>query len=851
VLALAALVLATLGMTGGGAVAATPSSGAVSPTAPQVSWQGKAFTAYNPVFTGECVSPDLPTCDVYNLDVAVEAGKIFDLEVSIKGSRASDWFGLYVHKPDGTFLTANGVGPDKTIRIDDAQAGAYRIEIYAVLGEPGDTYSGTAVLEERSDTTPPAGGVGYAFDAKAPKAQAEVPLRVVLVGFGANEVDASKLIAQLPESQRPGVLIPYAPAGGGLTDCTGTGILFGLEQLVNHGRCFFDANEPFLVPVQYNWKPQVIHAPAAFTNALFAQMAANSTTGEFKSSGYRQYLEKYNANRGVFRGADKLVTPNAPARFIDAEKVEDWLAQNSREHLGFDLGGRSQDDPGVKPGYTIFVLNTWDSAAAKQHLKPEHEYHAWKVVRIDPDLGTDEGIDWARVWGGRYRELILDLGAAPNPYESETWGNRGRAVFGSDSFEPPLWEYRANAPKAFVPSRIGDPDNWDQAVDPGSTWDRGSLEFNLARFVVQAASHRFLHSYLYEPRPATGKYYLSSNVWHDAKAEVPWASDLRKLWKEEDVLAGLRTLVPYFTFDGDTEYKYLALTDDEQAMLDAAKQNGFTGAAHTAMNEPTAMDWLDARPERFARGGSCYTNIPSLSVVAEKHYAFGLPVLALGVATNRAGVPWGFLASVNDITKGPHGDRDEITKMSHVSAYENAFSYTATHEISHYLGLAHPHDSLAAWKNPTSGDTEYFYEFTWTFNSTAAPTTYSHVEMTYSVLDQESVARGHTAYYIKWAEEALRDGGDAYVAAGKTDLSQLPERVRNLRQNAITLIASARKDFQRFRFIPATFAAQKAWRNAAAYLDAAMMLAPGSTELRHGTKLQGAAGCASAALAAG
>jgi hypothetical protein len=46
--------------------------------------------------------------------------------------------------------------------------------------------------------------------------------------------------------------------------------------------------------------------------------------------------------------------------------------------------------------------------------------------------------------------------------------------------------------------------------------------------------------------------------------------------------------------------------------------------------------------------------------------------------------------------------------------------------------------------------------------------------------------------------------------------------------------------------VNATFAAQKAWRAAAAYRDVALELAAGTSELEKGTKLSGASSCASA-----
>ena len=167
----------------------------------------------------------------------------------------------------------------------------------------------------------------------------------------------------------------------------------------------------------------------------------------------------------------------------------------------------------------------------------------------------------------------------------------------------------------------------------------------LGRTVNQATSFRFLHSYLYEPQPATGQYWFSDNVWHDAKAELPWASDLNKLYNQDVVLAGLRTLTPYLTFAGDVRFAYLAQggadNTADQAMLDQAKQDGddVAGAPGVSMHTDTAMDYIDSQPRLF-RGGPCYTTVPAINVVAEKHYAWALPIAA-GIATNRERRPVG------------------------------------------------------------------------------------------------------------------------------------------------------------------------------------------------------------------
>ena len=308
----------------------------------------------------------------------------------------------------------------------------------------------------------------------------------------------------------------------------------------------------------------------------------------------------------------------------------------------------------------------------------------------------------------------------------------------------------------------------EQAVTPGATWDANQLNFMLGRTVNQATSFRFLHSYLYEPQPATGQYWFSDNVWHDAKAELPWASDLNKLYNQDIVLAGLRTLTPYLTFAGDVRFAYLAQggadNDADQAMLDQAKADGddIAGAPGVSMHTDTAMDYIDQQSRLF-RGGPCYTTVPAINVVAEKHYAWALPIAA-GIATNREGVPWGYLGSVNDVFKSPQSDRDQSMAFAHPQVSGGAFTYTSIHEASHYLGLAHPHDSIGATRN-ADGTPRYYDGFTWAYNSTAAPSTYSHTELVYSILDQENIARGHAAYYLKWADQALSEGGEAYAVA--------------------------------------------------------------------------------------
>jgi len=830
------------------ASSAVPASGTISPAQTAVTWQGGPATASNPA--NVCVGGGLDVvCDRYLLTIAPPAAGDYSVAITVTIPNSGDDWDLFVNGPDGTEVgsSSNGAGSNETVQLNNPAAGTYEVFVNPWLVTPGDTYTGNATMTV-GKVYPPAdkGSVLWDYDQSAPQESVEVPLRVVMVGFQPGSVDASQVLGQIPATQRPGVLIPYDQSPSG----DSADFPLGADTLVNHGRTYFDNSKPFLVPYEYKWKPQLIYAPETFAQALFAQMRAQSSTGDFSDNRMRAYLEKYNTERGIYRGSNNLVTPNAPVRFVNAEPIEDWIAQNSKTYLGFDSGpkGGKGKGPGQNPGYTLYFLNTWDSNAAKTALQPQHEYHVFKIDRKDPDTGLFAGIDWARVWGGHYRFMMMDLGAAPNPYESVTWANRRRDVLGSAAYDPPLWEYRANAPRPVTAVHLAD--GTTQAVTPGASWDQAQLNYMLGREVVEAASFRFEHSYLYEPRPETGQYWISDNIWHDKYAEVPWASDLTKLYNLDVVLKGLSTLVPYLTFKGDAKYEYLnqggADYDADQAMLQQAKQDGddIAGAPGVAMHTNTAMDYLDAHPDRFERGGPCYTTIPGINVVAEKHYAWALAIAA-GIATNRNGHPWGYLDSVNDVFKYPGADRDPMAEAVHPDLFSGSFTYTAVHEASHRLGLAHPHDTIGAIRT-ADGSPRYWEGFTWTYDSSAVPTTYAFDELTYSILDQENIARGHSAYYLKWTDESLAEAGHAYYDKGITTVNLLPADAASYRSQAISLSKKAEKLFASFDFINAAITAQAAYRASAHYRDLALGLAPGTSELQRGTAKSGASGCPSA-----
>jgi hypothetical protein len=368
-----ALAAATLVVAG--ANAANPAGGTVSGGSTTATWTGGPFLTSNPNPLGLCVDGD-PACDRHSLTIQPSGGA-FNVQIAITPSSAGDDYDFFVENAAGTRIASSASsGGSESVILANPAAGTYTVRVLGWAVVPGGTYSGTATL------TPVTGGGGgttdpnsvkWNYDPAGPQASVEVPLRVVMVGFQPGELNETAIVGEVPDTQRPGVLIPRG------TDSSGDAFpLFGAETLVNHGRNYYNDSTPFLVPYEYRWKRQVTYASDASANGLFAAMKANSTTGEFAKSGNRQYLESYNATRGVHRGALNQVTPNAPVRFVNGEKIEDWIAANAPTLLGFEFAARGKG-PGKNPGYTVFVLNTWDSPAANSSSTASCSRRAWSV----------------------------------------------------------------------------------------------------------------------------------------------------------------------------------------------------------------------------------------------------------------------------------------------------------------------------------------------------------------------------------------------------------------------------------------------------------------------------------------
>lgn len=210
--------------------AATPTAGTVSEVAPSSTWTGGPFLTSNP--SGLCFAVD-PSCDTYALTIAPPATGNYTVEITTTPSSEGDDYDLYVNGPTGSRVgsSTTSSGHEKVV-LTNPPAGTYSVRTLAWLVAPGGTYAGAATMAVGA-VAPPAdtGSVLYPYDPDAAQATVEVPLRVVAVGFAPGELDEAKVLGEVPNFQRPGVLIPRGQGSSG-----DQFPLFGAETLVNHGR---------------------------------------------------------------------------------------------------------------------------------------------------------------------------------------------------------------------------------------------------------------------------------------------------------------------------------------------------------------------------------------------------------------------------------------------------------------------------------------------------------------------------------------------------------------------------------------------------------------------------------------
>ncbi len=557
--------------------AANPGSGTLNPPpggngTSTLTWTGGPYTAANPspfVGTPLCDPGDL-TCDnytfVWNAPSNYWEGHEGNITVQIGWANNADDFDMYIYDSEGQLVkdAATANNPERA-DLGELAPGTYIVKIVAFL-TANASYQGAVTLS--STAIPEAMRFPETRQTIMDLLTVDYPVNVIFVGYHPTPEEVAELKRWIPEQYKPTVAA-QSPGGDEIHNI-GAGLL-------NWNKNHLITSQPYFLGIKYNYRVRVIQASDDYARALF-QVAEDYTARDqtYKVSSRVQDQARYDALYGHFRVAAKngdvsyRVTDPTKTDMIDAYAVEDWIFNtryDSRWNCAFrDLETNQclnpsiiQPDPtayydpfydryglnldrmpqGLNRGSSFFFLDTFMPTYASEYFRP-NAYHTWTTDRVingqiiqapverggswritDPDTNDWDGVDFARTWGGRYRFHFIDLGAAPNNYESISW-LRAERQMSSDypHGDPPIWHYKA------------DP-RWMQTTEE-CTADPQVLNYTggtpcrmmprLGRDVAYGLFFRSTAGYLYRPIPRGDVNWLATSTWTDFYSRPQWVN---------------------------------------------------------------------------------------------------------------------------------------------------------------------------------------------------------------------------------------------------------------------------------------------------------------------------------------
>ncbi len=215
--------------------------------------------------------------------------------------------------------------------------------------------------------------------------QQDVPVNIVLVGFGEDQVDTEDLLGILPPSYKPVVRYPQ---------------FYGLDGR-NMG-------------LEYTFDYSVRRTKPQFDDQFFAYLASIGT-----ERARTAYQTAYNN-----QASNVLDIPNEVLD-IDAASVEAWLVEHAKPR---------------RNAYTVYFVNWYGRSDFRFHYYSKRD-------EPDPDTGFAFGALGSRAissWGGTTsRTWFYDFSAGPE-YNTDNWVVDVEDLNGDGVAEnrmPPIWEY--------------------------------------------------------------------------------------------------------------------------------------------------------------------------------------------------------------------------------------------------------------------------------------------------------------------------------------------------------------------------------------------------------------------------
>ncbi len=553
--------------------ASTPSSGTLNPPSGNgssvITWSGGPYTVATPD-PAACLDATI-NCDTFTFALNVPANYWDSHEgnvtVEINWASDVDDFDMYIQDSNGREVGRSAAGGTTSEKADLGKLapGSYTVQVVAYLTAAA-SYTGKATIT----STQLSGAMAFpeTRDTVKDLLTVDYPLNVIFVGYKPTAAEVADLRNWIPDNYQP--TVANKSGSGDELHNTGAGLLnWNKNHLIN--------SDPYFLGIRYNYKLNIIQATDEYAQALFQVAKDNTAQSQaFHTAERGQQLARYDATYGNFRvlakngdASYKVIDPTK-TDLIDAYAVEDWIF-NSRYDAQWSCAFKNtetgecldpsiiQPDPeayhdpyydknglnldkmpqGLNKGSSFFFFDTFTPDYAKNYFRT-NAYHTWGTDKVinggivskriedggswritDPDTKDWDGVDYGRTWGGRYRFHFIDLGSAPNNFESATWLN-SKLPMSSDypHGDPPIWQYKA------------DP-QWQQTGDE-CVFDKSTIDYTgntpcrlmprIGRSVAYGLFFRSTAGYLYRPIPRGDVYWLAVSNWTDFYSRPQWVN---------------------------------------------------------------------------------------------------------------------------------------------------------------------------------------------------------------------------------------------------------------------------------------------------------------------------------------
>ena len=613
--------------------AANPGSGTL--TAPSgngtttVTWTSATFNNQN--YSSAVLGNDFENCtdgvncDIYMLTVDIPANYWDTHEggvvVEINWESYNNDFDLYVYDSQGQEV-GHSTSTHMESNSERADLGKLAPGTYKVLADPffavNASFTGTATL--RGLFVPPGMQLPEDKETIIDLLTIDYPVNVVFVGRHPSAQEIADLREWLPREYIP-TIGNKSPGGNENENAAG--------GLVNWMKNHLITSVPYHLGIKFNYTLNIIQASDDYARALYQVAEDNTAQAQaFKTASRGQDLARYDTLNGNLRVLAKggdisyRVTDPTKTDLIDAYAVEDWIF-NTRNDTRWTCAFRNietnaclnpsiiQPDPtayhdpfydrnglnldrmpqGLNKGSSFFFMDTFTPSFASEYFRPG-AYHTYGTDRVingsivdrpieqggswritDPDTGAWDGVDYARTWGGRYRFHYIDLGAAPNNYESLSWLGTERQMSSDYPLgDPPVWHYTADPRWNQAPGSVACTDLTPQNTANDNTFNTPCrLMPRIGRSVAYGLFFRSTAGYLYRPIPRADVNWLATSTWTDFYSRpqrvggqltnAPWYgtwwTNTDTLYKinqagnnSDDVLRWLSSAVPYTRWVG-------------------------------------------------------------------------------------------------------------------------------------------------------------------------------------------------------------------------------------------------------------------------------------------------------------